>query len=120
MITVRTQMYSTLSSALEGVCGVFYFYPKDNAQLPCVTYYEASNVRSEQADGREHLSEITYAIDIWAHSAQERDTIALLIDGALSEIGFARTFAHDVHEETLQHTAMKYRALVSADFMVSQ
>ncbi|MGI6239175.1 MAG: tail completion protein gp17 [Christensenellales bacterium] len=102
---------------LAGVAGaVWYHYPASWAQLPCVSWRESGNRALSQADGREHLAELTYTIDIWAKSPEENAAIASEIDRRMAAARLRRTYCADIYETgaRLHHRALRYRAVADA------
>ena len=109
--------------ALRGVCGqVYYFYPASWVRLPCVAWRESGNRELARADGREHLTEVTYTIDIWSDSAERNHEMALRIHERMAAEHFMRTYSADIFEKStrLHHRVLRYRAVAGADGKVYQ
>lgn len=110
MITLAGRVRDLLS----GVCeAVFYFYPASWVRLPCAAWRESGNRTLKQADGREHLAELTYAVDIWAKTPEECRDVADLIDRRMAAARLRRAYAADLYESgaRLHHRALRYRAV---------
>lgn len=113
MITLQDEV----KRLMEGVCPqTYYFYPASWAILPCVAWRESGNREVFQADGREHLAEVTYTIDIWARSAAENAEMAQVIDSRMAARRFRRSFCADMFETAtrLHHRTMRYVAVADA------
>lgn len=110
MIDLKEYVYQTLS-ALD--IPVHYFYPPENADLPCVSWREAENRVAAQADTNEHLTELAYVIDVWGLSAFVNGQKAAQIDTLMAGAGFRRTFAYDLYEPgtKIHHKTMRYRVI---------
>ena len=91
---------------------VFFFHPSEKASLPCISYYEASNVEVLRTDNEEQLSEINIQIDVWSESPSKNSEIALKIDKSISTLGFVRQFCGDLYDNGVHHKTMRYRAVV--------
>lgn len=114
MIDIKDYVYQHLSMASAPV---HYHYPPENTALPCISYYEAENRVYAQTDTKEHLSEISFVVDIWSKNATKNAELGLEVDTALSDAGFKRMFAYDLYEpETkVHHKTMRYRVLSTQD-----
>lgn len=113
MITLQDEV----KELLAGVCPqVFYFYPASWAVLPCVAWRESGNREIAQADGREHLAEVTYTVDIWSRSAGENAEISAQVDRRMAARRLRRSYCADVFETAtrLHHRIMRYRAVADA------
>lgn len=113
MITLQSEV----KELLAGVCGnVFYFYPASWVNLPCVAWRESGNREIAQADGREHLAEVVYTVDIWGRSAGENAEIAEKVDMRMAARRFRRSYSADVFETAtrLHHRILRYRAVADA------
>ena len=99
---------------LAGSAGaVFYFYPASWVTLPCVAWRESGNRELKQADGREHLAELTYQVDVWAKTVEECRNAAGEIDRRMAAARFRRAYAADLFEAgaRLYHRTIRYRAV---------
>ena len=112
MLNVRESIVDALAAALEGQAEVYAMYPKTGARYPSVSYYESENRRFAQTDGGEHLSEITYVVDVWSESTATNIALSGLIDDAMTALGFVRAFAMDVDDPNCKHTTMRFRAVI--------
>ena len=100
---------------LESVCpAVWYFYPQSWIRLPCISWRESGNREIAQADGREHLAELTYAVDVWAKNPAEAAELAAQVDAAMASARFRRDYAEDLFESGIYHRAMRYRCVADA------
>lgn len=120
MVNVREAIYQALTAAAGSSAGVYHFYPDKNATYPAISFYENGNRRAEQADGCEHLTEVTYQVDIWAKSIVTCDGLAASVDEKLTALGFAREQANDIYDMNCQHKTMRYRGLIDQDGTVYQ
>ena len=96
---------------------VRYGYPAAWREFPCVSWSEAGNRALAQADGREYLTELTYAVDIWAETPGQLAEAGAAIDLRLSEAGLRRTSCLDLYEDKprLHHRALRYRAVTDPE-----
>lgn len=118
-----TGLGETVKELLSGVCGqVFYYYPASWLRLPCVAWRESGNRELARADGREHLTELTYTIDIWSDSAEKNAELAEMIQARLGAKLFMRTYSADLYETgpRLHHRVLRYRAVAGADGRIYQ
>lgn len=119
MITLRDRV----KALLEGICPrTYYFYPASWAYMPCVAWRESGNREIGMADGREHLAELIYTVDVWARSAAENAEIADTIDARLTSARLRRTYSADLFENatSLHHRVLRYRAVADADGNIYQ
>jgi len=103
--------------ALRGVCGtVWYYHPQSWAQLPAVSWRESGNREYAQADGREHLAELEYTVDVWSKSPAENGEIAALVDARMLSMRLRRTYSADVYDTSADchHRCMRYRCVADA------
>jgi hypothetical protein len=107
-------MKPDVRAALRTVCGnVFFYYPKSFKKLPCVSYYEASDVPIHADDG-EFLSKIEIVVSVWGLDSDEVSNLSELVNRAMNEAGFAREFAGDVHDpgsDGIRQKAMRFGIL---------
>jgi hypothetical protein len=109
MINKKAALSAALES-VEGVEGVFFYYPKSFKKLPCVSYYENNNSPARAADDAEYLTEINYQVDVWAEKSAEASEIAGRVNAALTAAGFTREFSHDLYEPgAAAHKTMRYQ-----------
>lgn len=116
MTTKIAEVGALIRQTVGAAAGVFHAYPATWAKVPLVAYRETGNRDHSRADGKEHLTELEYTVDIWSTSAEEAHTIAANIDDALSEVGFRRTQAQTLFEERTRyvHRMARYRALADS------
>lgn len=119
MITLKQQ----LAAALEGVCvQVVFGYPRDFTGIPLLCWRETDSRSYAQADGREHLAELEYSVDIFAASPEEAEEILALADARLQDLGLRRQAAAEQFEQdtALSHISARYRALADAQGRIYQ
>ena len=113
MITLQDEV----KTLIIGVCPqTYYFYPASWAVLPCVAWRESGNREIAQTDGREHLAEVIYTVDIWGRSASENAQLAAVIDSRMASRRLRRTYSADMFEKNtrLHHRILRYRAVADA------
>lgn len=111
MITIK----NTVKQLLESTgAAVWYFHPQSWARLPAVSWRESGNRELAQADGREHLAELTYAVDVWAKSPEETHALADAVDAVLTAARLRRDYAGDLFEADMHHRSMRYRCVADA------
>ncbi|HIS02420.1 MAG TPA: DUF3168 domain-containing protein [Candidatus Pullichristensenella avicola] len=112
MRTMLAQVRALIEEAAD-TDRVFHAWPSDWAKTPCVSYREEENRAYARADGVEALTELVYAVDVWAVGAQQARDLLARIDGALCGAGFARTQATMLFEERTRfyHVSSRYRIL---------
>ena len=112
MRTIRER----IQAALAGVCDcVVYGYPLDLADASRVCWRESQNRRYAQADGREHLTEVNYTVDVFAPDAEACDALSEACDARMIETGLRREDRRAVFDADCAHISMRYRALLGAD-----
>ena len=101
---------------------VRYGYPAAWGTFPCVSWSEAGNRVLARAEGREYLTELTYAVDVWAETPEQLARAGAEIDARLAEAGLRRTSCLDLFEERplLHHRALRYRAVLDPAGAVHQ
>ena len=110
MIHLKAQVHR----ALEGICPeVIYGYPRDYTGGEVISWRESENRRHAQADGREHLVELRYMIEIFAGCAERAAELMEAVDARMQEAGLRREAAVEQYEKdaALCHTSVRYRAL---------
>ena len=87
MITLKDRVFS----AIGGLCGdVIYGTPGDFISPERIVWRESRNRRYAQADGREHLAELNYTLDIFARSAEAASELFARADERMAQAGFRR------------------------------
>ena len=109
MINIKPLIFAELEKLNVPVS---FFYPSDWINLPCISYYEASNVEYLRTDNEEQLSDINIQIDIWSNNPSENSTLALQVDEKMNSLGFVRQFCGDLFNDGVYHKTMRYRAIV--------
>ena len=99
---------------------VWYFYPQSWVRLPVVTWRESGNREIAQADGREHLAELEYTVDVWAKGPEEMHALADEIDKLLTAMRLRRDYAADGFESGVHHRTMRYRCVADAEGNIYQ
>lgn len=110
MITLADRVRDLLAGAAGAV---FYFYPASWVTLPCAAWRESGNRELHQADGREHLAELSYQVDVWARTVEECRAVADEIERRMAGARFRRAYAADLFEAgtRLYHRSLRYRAV---------
>lgn len=117
MITLKSAVGEILAST---GAKVWYFYPQSWLKLPAVSWRESQNRELAQADGREHLAELEYTVDVWAKSPAEVHQLAEEIDAAMTSVRLRRSFAQDLYESGMHHRAVRYRCVADAEGRIYQ
>lgn len=113
MIDLKRQV----KAALEGVCAsVVYGDPRDFARQELVSWRESENCRYAQADGREYLAELRYALEIYAPGAEAAGNLLAEVDDRMCALGLCRESAVEQFEQDfdVSHISARYRALADA------
>jgi len=113
MITLKDRVFS----AIGGLCGdVIYGTPGDFISPERIVWRESRNRRYAQADGREHLAELNYTLDIFARSAEAASELFARADERMAQAGFRRESAEEIFEREsgVAHISARYRALSDA------
>ena len=117
MISVRDMV----KSLLQGVCSaVWYFYPQSWVQLPCISWRESGSRELAQADGREHLTELEYTVDVWAKYPEQTHALAERIDEAFASVRLRRDYAADLFQSGVHHRVLRYRCVADAQGRIYQ
>jgi len=119
MITLKDRVFS----AIGGLCGdVIYGTPGDFISPERIVWRESRNRRYAQADGREHLAEVNYTLDIFARSPEAAGELFARADEKMAQAGFRRENAEELIEKDagVCHISARYRALADAKGNVYQ
>jgi len=110
MITIKEEVRSALS---ELELPLVYGYPRCFVRLPLVAWRESLNQRHAQADGREHLAELNYTLEIFAPDSESADAILAAADERLRSLGLRREHAAEQYETdaAVSHITARYRCL---------
>jgi len=114
MITLKHRVFS----ALSGLCGdVIYGVPGDFTAPERIVWRESRNRRFAQADGREHLAELNYTLDIFARTPEAAAELFARADEKMAQAGFRRESAEEMFEKDtgVHHVSARYRALADAE-----
>ena len=109
--------------ALDGACeAVIYGYPRDLAGRRLIAWRESANRRYAQADGREHLAELNYTLEIFDPEAEGAAGLLAEADARMQRAGFRREAAAEQFERDagICHMTARYRALADAGGNVYQ
>lgn len=104
-------------SVLEGLgVAVWYFYPQNWMVKPVISWRESGNREFAQADGREHLAELEYSVDIWAEGPAEAAEIGARVDAAMTAMRFRREYSADLFDAKVgcHHRSVRYRCVADA------
>ena len=108
---------SRVKVLLEGLgAPVYYYHPQSWITKPVISWRESGNREIGQADGREHLAELTYAIDLWAASPAENEALSGALDARMFAARFRRDYLADLYDARtgLHHRSLRYRAVADA------
>lgn len=119
MITLTAR----IAELLDGLeAEVFYFYPQNWLSLPAVSWRESGNRELARADGRPHLAELTYAVDIWSESAAQNQALSAEIDARMAAARLRRDYLADLFDARTgcHHRSLRYRCVADAQGRVYQ
>ena len=105
---------NTIKAQLEGLgAPVYYFYPQSWARLPVISWRESGNREFAQADGREHLAELIYAIDIWSDSPEVNQSLTDALERRMMALRLRRDYLTDLFDARagLHHRSLRYRCV---------
>ena len=114
MITLKERVFS----AIGGLCGdVVYGTPGDFIAPEKIVWRESRNRVFARADGREHLAELNYTLDIFCRSPEAAAELFSRADENMARAGFRRESAEEMFETDtgIHHISARYRALSDAD-----
>ena len=103
-----------VQTALAGMdAAVIYGYPRDFTGRETICWRESENRRYAQADGREYLAELRYALEIFACGSERAADLLTAADARMLAAGFQRENALEQFERDLgiAHVSARYRAL---------
>lgn len=108
MIDLRREVFEALNGILPG--RAFFVAPPADAVEPCLSFLELDNAETIFADDEVAMSEITYAVDVWAAAPGDIPPLAQAADKAMKDLGFIRTHASDLppDEVHIYHKNMQY------------
>ena len=110
MISLKRQV----KAALEGVYApVVYGDSRGYAGEELITWRESANRSYARTDGREHLAELNYTMEIYAPGAEAAAALLEAADARMCALGFRRESAAEQFEQNLNvsHVSARYRAL---------
>lgn len=117
MISLKNTVKELLAST---GAAVWYFHPQSWLKLPAVSWRESQNREFAQADGREHLAELEYTVDVWAKSPAQVHDLADAIDAAFASVRLRRNYAQDLFEAGMHHRVVRYRCVADAEGRIYQ
>ena len=84
--------------------------------MPCIAWRESVNRCFAQADAREHLAELNYALEVFAPAPEAAAALLAGADERMRELGFRReSAAEQLEQDTgICHISARYRALADA------
>lgn len=107
----------TVKALLEGLgAPVYYHYPASWARLPVISWRESGNREIAQADGGEHLAELTYAVDLWSDSPEANRALSEALDRRMMGVRMRRDYLSDLFDTRagLHHRSLRYRCVADA------
>ena len=114
MQNLKPTVYSALSSAtaLSTLRSITTPYPRSltsSETMPCLTYFEMTNIGGLYADDVEAASDIVFQIDLWGITSLSDYKLA--VDDVMTGIGFSRIYCTDLYETDtkINHVPMRYR-----------
>ncbi|MBR2942732.1 MAG: hypothetical protein IKB82_04965 [Clostridia bacterium] len=112
MIHQEAEIIREKLETIEGVGSVTRGWPKRLERLPCIAVSKASDTPVGFADDREHIAQLEYYIRIFAQRAREADTLTVLVDAVMEDLGYMRTFSYDDDNGEVRIAALRYRRFV--------
>jgi len=108
MIDVSKTLVTELSK-----CGLPVYYElfvNSNTTVPCITYIEQNN--SDLANGDTiSYSNIAFQVKVWSKQVSDFYTYGALIDAAMKDMGYTRTFANPLFINNLGQFILRYEAI---------
>ena len=101
---------------------VSYRYPAAWNAFPCLAWAETGNRVQAQADGREYLTELTYAVDIWSQGPAQNEALGAEIDRRMAAAGLRRDYMADLFDARagFHHRSLRYRCVADGQGRVYQ
>lgn len=80
--------------------------------VPCLSYMELTNIATETGNTLGY-SRLSYQVKVWAHSIEEIQAYALMVDAVLRPLGFKRISSAELYDNqsTMIQKIMTYEAL---------
>lgn len=119
MISLKQKVKASLEGVcLEVICG----YPRGFTGGKLVSWRESANRCHAQADGREHLAELNYTLEIFSDTPEGAYGLMAAADGRMLDAGFRREAAQEQLERDLgvSHITARYRALADGEGNIYQ
>jgi hypothetical protein len=111
MQNLKTNVLTALqtATALSALTGFYFQYPSNFTNLPCLSYFEVTNIGNLFADDQEIGSEIIFQVDLWGKASLS--TYADAVGTAMSSIDFSRIYCTDLYDNDskIYHKAMRFR-----------
>ena len=119
MISLKEQVHAALAGACETLV---YGYPRSFTGREAICWRESANFTHARADGREHLAELNYAVEIFAPGAERADALICDVDARLQGLGLRResTLVQLERDLGTSHVSARYRALADAQGNIYQ
>ncbi|GHU76930.1 hypothetical protein FACS1894188_10230 [Clostridia bacterium] len=114
-----TKVFDTLKQ-LEGVSGVFFYYPETVAEFPCISFYEANNAPFKYADNAEYITEINIVVDVWVRTPEETRLISALVIKSMSGLDFVREYSRDLYDNGVHHRTNRLSETRSRDWQIKR
>ena len=115
-----TDMKSAMLLALKNLpaCTAAAF-AREEMPLPIITVSDDAGRVLSQADGESYLEEYTAAVDIYAPSQEELESLFLRTDQALSQMGLRRIALQDFYDEIAYawRKHLRYRCVLQGDII---
>lgn len=99
-----------LAALLEPIARVELEFPDTSAEFPVITIAEVANITNYAVENKEHISDITYQVDVWDNGSnrQRCELLALEVSRVLTGAGFVRTLGRGFKDESGLHRKMMY------------
>ena len=112
-----------IGALLKGLgAEVWYFYPQNWMRLPVISWRESANREFAQADGREHLAQLEYTVDLWAGGPEANLELSWRVDAAMASLRLRRDFCADLFDSGvgLHHRVLRYRCVADGNGNIYQ
>ena len=104
-----------LKAVLEGINGIESVYnriPPENANMPYVVFYEASNLPTDYYDGKEYHSVIEFVVQMYGTDFDQIDPLASAAAEAMQTLGYERTDFRDKMDGSALCKTMQYKTTI--------
>ena len=101
---------------------VYCFYPQSWLSLPVISWRESGNRELARADGRPHLAELTYTVDIWSDSPARNEALSHEIDRRMTAARLRRDYLDDLYDTrtACHHRSLRYRCVADGEGNIYQ